>query len=82
MRQHKRNLVAGGICCAILITSISMIEAGGFIRIRPSGDVYRWDDSVPVPYNPDQGMLGMLSNTDAVNMVNDNLLYRRAVSLS
>jgi len=47
-----------------------MIEAGGFIRIRPSGDVYRWDDSVPVPYNPDQGMLGMLSNTDAVNMVN------------
>ncbi|TDI79102.1 MAG: hypothetical protein E2O79_10860, partial [Caldithrix sp.] len=70
MKQHKRNLVAGGICFAILIASISMIEAGGFIRIRPSGDVYRWDDSVPVPFNPDQGMLGVLSNTDAVNMVN------------
>jgi len=74
MKQHEYYLVAGGICLVILFTSIGMIKAGGFIRITGSGDVYRWDASAPVPFNPDQGVLGILSNADAVNMVNDNFL--------
>lgn len=74
MKQHKRYFVAGGICFTVLLMSIGMIKAGGFIRITGSGDVYRWDVSSPVPYNPGLGVLGMLSNADAVAMVNDNFL--------
>lgn len=72
MKQYKRQFIAFGICAFVILAGINMMKAGGFLAVRAVGVPYRWNVSVPVPFNPDQGMLGVLANSDAVNRVNQN----------
>lgn len=46
------------------------VEAGGPLLVNKEGVPYRWDTSQPVPYTVDQGTLGLLSNTQAINLTN------------
>ncbi|MCG8608111.1 hypothetical protein MJD09_24385, partial [bacterium] len=43
--------------------------AGGYILISNTGIPYRWDPVIPVPFNPDRGSLGTLSNAEALAVV-------------
>jgi hypothetical protein len=47
-------------------------HAGGYILITNTGIPYRWDPAAPVPFNPDRGSLGTLSNAQAVLLINDS----------
>ncbi|NIR51918.1 hypothetical protein GWO43_25425, partial [candidate division KSB1 bacterium] len=52
-----------------LLSSITVLYAGGFLLVSRTGQLYRWDASTAVPFNPDRGMLGLLTNTEAVDLV-------------
>ena len=45
--------------------------AGGPLIVTKSGTSYVWDNRQPIPFNPDQGPLGMLDNADAVALVEE-----------
>ncbi len=54
-----------------LIVPASIIKAGGPINVNNFGVPFRWDSSKIVMFVPDQGSLGFLSNSTAVQMVNE-----------
>ncbi|MCH7755672.1 T9SS type A sorting domain-containing protein [candidate division KSB1 bacterium] len=71
MKNYKCLFIVSGICFAVLF-SIGLITAGGFLNVRAIGVPNKWDDSAAIPFNPDLGMLGTLTNAAAVNLVAAN----------
>jgi hypothetical protein len=55
----------------LFILRIPSLFAGGPLAVTTTGIPYVWDNSSPIPYHPDRGGLGMLDNTEAVNLVQE-----------
>lgn len=70
-RNARKRLICLSLVTAIL-SSFGLIQAGGFLVVSTTGLFYRWIPGPPIAYNPDRGMLGMLSNTEAVKQVEES----------
>jgi hypothetical protein len=68
------NLLRNRIVATLVFFSLAtkLLYAGGYLVVTNTGIPYKWDPSIPVPFSPDQGTLGLLSNTEAVGLVLDN----------
>ena len=76
--QDKKLL---GLTLALL-TVPGIALAGGPLLYTASGDPILWDVSQPVPFNPDQGSLGLLSHAEAVQFVQDAFSHWQAIPTS
>ncbi|MFQ5674600.1 MAG: T9SS type A sorting domain-containing protein [bacterium] len=72
MKLFKPLFVASIVCVSTLMLGIGWMRAGGFSALTSGGIPFRWDATMPVPYNPDLGMLGILTNSEAISLVNEN----------
>ncbi|MGR3218396.1 MAG: hypothetical protein ACUZ8H_01080, partial [Candidatus Anammoxibacter sp.] len=63
------NLILIAIVCFCF--SINIVNAGGPLSVNKNGEPVTWDASRPVPFTPDLGTLGMLSNSEAVQLTNE-----------
>jgi hypothetical protein len=55
------------IAAALLLVGLpGLATAGGYLVVTNTGVPYAWDNSAPIPYNPDQGGLGTMNNAAAV----------------
>ncbi|RMF65044.1 MAG: hypothetical protein D6743_08455, partial [Calditrichaeota bacterium] len=73
MNRRKKFVLTFLTTLVVLALSFGLIYAGGFLIVTNTGVPYKWDPAQPVPYNPDQGMLGVLTNAQAVQLVDDNV---------
>jgi cysteine-rich repeat protein len=65
----KKDTFAGAlVLLGILIGSPSSALAGGPLVVATDGTPVGWSTAAPVPYRVDMGGLGVLSNTDVVNL--------------
>ena len=62
MRRRARALL---VVLAALCLGTSTVHAGGPIVVNGAGEPLVWNVS-PVPYNPDRGKLGALTNAEAI----------------
>ena len=47
------------------------VLAGGPLAVSKTGVPFVWDNSNPIPYHPDRGKLGMLSNQEAIDLIQE-----------
>lgn len=68
------NLLRKIIIAILVFFSLAtkLLHAGGYLVVTNTGIPYKWNPSIPVPFNPDQGTLGLLSSSEAVGLVLDN----------
>lgn len=69
--RYKISAVVFLLGCSGILASIGW--AGGYLAITNTGVAFRWDPSQPVSYNPDKGTLGKLSNSEAVDLLANNI---------
>lgn len=68
MNKSKRSLALAGV--AALLLSAPLAHAGGPIALCANGEPYLWaNGGANIPFNPDLGDLGPLSNAQAVAAV-------------
>ena len=54
----------------VWLLAVSPAQGGGPLVVATDGMPVGWETQTPVPYHTDQGGLGLLSNTEAVALVN------------
>lgn len=74
MRQQGLIITSWVSFWLILFGALSLpqsTQAGGPLIVTKRATPYAWDTSRPVPFNPDQGPLGRLSNEQAVALTGE-----------
>jgi hypothetical protein len=64
-----RLLILLILAIELFIIRIPSLSAGGPLAVTSTGIPYVWDNTSAISYYPDMGGLGMLDNTEAVNLV-------------
>lgn len=59
------------LTAATVVLCTTMAYGGGYLIVTNTGVPFKWA-TIPVPFNPDQGPLGKLTNTEAVDLMLDN----------
>jgi hypothetical protein len=77
LRRSLRLIAAG-----IFLGTAYPVRAAGPLLVNGAGEPLKWDSSVLVPFNPDQGTLGTLTNAEAVTLVADSFAAWEAVQTS
>ena len=81
--KQKLQLVAVALTGSLALLTNHTAQAGGPLEVCQSGVPYLWPNGGQnVPFNPDQGALGILDSTAAVQAVTDAFQAWEDVSLS
>ena len=67
----KRCLSLALIVIACFCFLMNIVQAGGPLIVNRNGEPVTWDVNQPVPFTPDLGTLGTLSNSEAVQITNE-----------
>ena len=62
----------GFVAAGILLGTACSVTAAGPLEVNGAGDPLKWDTAAPVPFNPDLGTLGTLTNAEATTLVSDS----------
>lgn len=62
----------GLVTAGILLGTAGSVTAAGPLEVNGAGDPLKWDTAAPVPFNPDLGTLGTLTNAEATTLVSDS----------
>ncbi len=80
-RQALRRSI-GLVAVGILLGTAYAARAAGPLLVNGAGEPLKWETSVPVPFSPDQGTLGTLTNALAGILVTVNFAAWEAVPTS
>jgi hypothetical protein len=61
---------------------VAYLMAGEPLIISSTGAPYKWDNSAPLPFHPDGGGLGLLSNVEAVTMTAESFQIWASVPMT
>lgn len=64
------SIVVGAMVSLLLVR---YVYAAGALLVNGAGEPLKWDLTEPVPFNPDQGPLGILTNDEAVALITKSL---------
>lgn len=62
-----------GVSIMLSFLLAHQVDAAGALLVNGMGQPLRWDTTKPVPFNPDQGPLGLLENAEAVALITRSL---------
>jgi len=69
---HARTLLVSAAVAAVVLLAVPQAHAGGPLALCDSGQPFLWPGGgANIPFNPDQGDLGPLTNAQAVQLTQD-----------
>ena len=81
VRQALRRSI-GLVAVGLVLGTAYAARAAGPLLVNGAGEPLKWEASVPVPFSPDQGTLGILPNIVAEILVSVNFAAWEAVPTS
>ncbi len=82
MNNKQRKRVVAVLAGLVLLSTLGWLQAGGFLNVSRTGIPYRWMPGAPILYHPDRGMLGQLTNQQALDLVASNFAHWSRDSIS